>query len=346
MSIEQMMENSKHPIDTFPRLDEFIGYLQAILGRSEGTARQYRYDIVLFFRFLMADNRSLQPEDDAWQEIDISQVDDKMLRSLQLSDLYSYITWLAVSRKNAPSTRARRTSSLRTFFDYLTTKAHVLEENIAANLERPKILKRLPRYLSLEESRDLLNAASEGECKLSTRDYAILTLFLNCGMRLSELCGINLADWREDTLTVLGKGGKERTIYLNGACIAALRNYLPDRIKPKSEHKEALFVSRIGTRLSPRAVENVIKKYLREAGIDSRRYSTHKLRHTAATLMHQYGEVDIRSLQTILGHASVATTEIYTHIDQRALHEAVEKNPLASERPVINEIEKKGYDPD
>lgn len=327
-----MAKQPQTPRDTFPRLEAFLGYIQAILGRSEGTVRQYRYDLIFFFRFLLNDDPSITPEDPAWQAIDLGVVDDDYLRRLQLSDLYSYITWLATARKTAPATRARRTSSLRTFFDYLTNRVHVLDENIAQNLEFPKQLKKLPRYLTLDESRELLGAAADASTRLSSRDYCILTLFLNCGMRLSELCGIDLKDWHDETLVVMGKGGKERTIYLNGACIAALNDYLPDRIKPNKEDEDALFITRLGTRMTPRSVQNVIKKYLRSAGLDTTRYSTHKLRHTAATLMYQYGEVDIRSLQVILGHASVATTEIYTHIDQRSLHEAVEQNPLNMER--------------
>lgn len=324
-------QGSKSP-DTFPRLEEFLGYIQAILERSEGTVRQYRYDLLLFFRFMVSPDPALKPEDPAWNELDLSVVDDAYLRTLQLSDLYRYLTWLAAARKTSPATRARRTSSLRTFFDYLTGKAKVLSENIAANLESPRQVRRLPRHLSLEESRELLGAASREASRFSSRDYCILTLFLNCGLRLSELCGIDLSSWRGDTLTVIGKGNKERTIYLNGACISAINDYLPDRIKPVREDQDALFISRLGRRVTPRAVQNIIKKYILSAGLDPERYSTHKLRHTAATLMYQYGEVDIRSLQALLGHSSVATTEIYTHIDQRALHEAVEQNPLNPER--------------
>lgn len=327
-----MSEQPCKKTDTFPRLEAFLGYIQAILERSEGTVRQYRYDLVLFFRFLLARGQNLQPEDEAWLELDLSAVDDAFLASLQLSDLYAYITWLAATRKTAPSTRARRTSSIRTFFDYLTTKAGVLKENIAANLESPKQVRRLPRHLTLDESRQLLSAASDDETRFSSRDYCILTLFLNCGLRLSELCGIDLSSWRDDTLTVIGKGNKERTIYLNGACIKSMEDYFPDRITPVSQDKDALFISRLGRRVTPRAVQNIIKKYILSAGLDPERYSTHKLRHTAATLMYQYGEVDIRSLQALLGHSSVATTEIYTHIDQRALHDAVEQNPLNQER--------------
>ena len=329
-----MKRDEPKPLDSFVRSEEFLGYIRAILERSEGTVRQYRYDLVLFFRYLISDDRMLVPEDEAWEAIDISSVDDSFLRSIQLSDLYGYIGWLATTRKTAPATRARRSSSLRTFFDYLTTKAHVLDDNVAANLESPKQVKRLPRHLSLDESRELLQAASRSDTRFSTRDYAMLTLFLNCGLRLSELCGIDLSSWRDETLTVVGKGNKERTIYLNGACISAIEDYLPDRIKPIKEDKDALFISRLGKRVTPRGVQNIIKKYIMSAGLDPARYSTHKLRHTAATLMYQYGEVDIRSLQALLGHASVATTEIYTHIDQKALHEAVEQNPLNQERNV------------
>jgi len=215
----------------------------------------------------------------------------------------------------------------------LHTKEHLLSENIAASLESPKLVRRLPRYLSVEESKSLLSAASDSESPLSSRDYCILTLFLNCGLRLSELCGINLRNIKEETLIVLGKGKKERTVYLNGACLHALDLYMNDRPKTAKTDPDALFISRLGRRISPKTVQLLIKNYIRKAGLDPTRYSTHKLRHTAATLMYQYGQVDIRALQQILGHVSIATTEIYTHVDERRLHEAVERNPLASERP-------------
>ncbi|HAL73492.1 MAG TPA: recombinase XerC, partial [Clostridiales bacterium] len=199
---------------------------------------------------------------------------------------------------------------------------------VAAELESPKLLKRLPRHLSLEESQQLLETAAGGESELTSRDYCILTLFLNCGLRLSELCGINLSNIRGDTLIVLGKGGKERTIYLNGACLEAIDQYRQDRPKTGLKTPDALFVSRLGQRISPKTVQYLIKKYIRAAGLDPARYSVHKLRHTAATLMYKYGKVDIRALQVILGHVSVSTTEIYTHVDQEGLHRAVEQNPL------------------
>lgn len=316
--------------DTFARLEEFCGYFHAIRGRAERTIKEYRYDISMFFRYLLK-TRENSPK--PLEEIDLSAVDDETIRSVNLADFYGFISFLAVNRKNGPAARARRVSSLRTFFTYVTDKAKVTETNVALQLESPKQLKRQPRYLSLEQSKELLNAASETETRYTERDYLILTLFLNCGIRLSELVSIDISDITDDTLVVMGKGGKERTIYLNNACMVALSEYLEVRPTAKKGDDDALFLSRLGRRIGVRAVQNIIKKYITAAGLDPARYSTHKLRHTAATLMYQHGQVDLRSLQTILGHTSIATTEIYTHLNADLLHKAVESNPLADERP-------------
>ncbi len=313
--------------ELFPALEQFFGYFQAIKARSPLTIKEYRYDLVLYFRFLRR-RRGLVPSEMPLNKIEISQVDKALLRSIQLTDFYAYITWLSQERKSSPATRARKIAALRAFFAYLKNKAFVVEVNVAAELESPKLMKRMPRHLSLDESIHLLDTAAASDYRWSSRDYCIMTLFLNCGLRLSELCGINLASIREDTLTVLGKGGKERTIYLNAACMDALGQYREDRPKTGLKSPEALFVTRLGTRISTKTVQYLIKKYIAAAGLDPARYSVHKLRHTAATLMYKYGKVDIRALQVILGHVSVSTTEIYTHVDDEALHHAVEQNPL------------------
>lgn len=324
--------NAKDKATSCRRLEDFLGYFQSIRERSPATIREYRYDLTLFLRFLLSRKLNL-PTDMEWEDIDLSLASDDFLREISLSDLYLYITWLSTERKNTAPTRSRHISAIRSFFHYLTTKVSILEENPAANLEMPKQMRRLPRYLSLQDSIKLLSAVEETDERYRSRDYCIITLFLNCGMRLSELCGINISDIREDTIVVMGKGGKERTIYLNGACIAAINDYYPNkRIKPKDSDKDALFISRLGKRIGARAVQNIIRNNMVNAGLDPKRYSTHKLRHTAATLMYQYGQVDIRNLQMILGHESVATTEIYTHTSQDALHDAVERNPLSSVR--------------
>lgn len=316
----------------FPLLSEYLGYMEAILGRSQLTVKEYAYDLKLFFRFLLQ-NRGYQ-RDKEIQAVDISQIDIAFLKTVQLSDCYAFLTWLVRERQSSSANRARKVSTLKSFFSYLTSKKSLLNEDPTYELESPRITKKQPRYLSLDESQSLLDRIDNSESAFSARDYCIVTLFLNCGMRLSELCGINLKDISGDTLRVLGKGGKERTVYLNGACLNALEAYIAERPKRgiKSVDKEALFISRQGNRISTSAVQRLIKNYIRQAGLDPSRYSTHKLRHTAATLMYKYGQVDIRRLQHILGHSSVSTTEIYTHVDDAGLHEAVESNPLASVR--------------
>lgn len=312
-------------------LRDFLNYMETIKGKSVNTIKEYYYDLRLFLRFLKI-HRNLAKADD-FDAIDISDVSIELIKSVTLSDLYSYMSFLSRERDNSASSRARKVASLKSFFNYLTTKAKLLDYNPASELESPKILKRLPRYLNIEESKRLLNSI-EGEHR--ERDYAIITLFLNCGLRLSELVGINLNKLRGDTLTVIGKGGKERTIYLNNACKKALDAYL--RVRPVEGviDRNALFLSERKKRISNKTVQYIVKKYIKNAGLDPERYSTHKLRHTAATLMYKHGHVDIRALQAILGHESISTTEIYTHIDNQQLRKAVDSNPLADMEPDVN----------
>lgn len=329
------LEN-KPESNTFPILEEFLGYMEAILGRSELTIKEYRYDLRLFFRFLKQ-YRGEVPKGTDLQEIPLDQINANYLRNIKLTDFYAFLSWLTRERKASAANRSRKVSALKSFFSFATAKRNYLEVDPTAELESPKIPKRQPKYLSLEESRTLLHKVDPEEDQFASRNYCIITLFLNCGLRLAELCSINVDDIQGDTLRVVGKGGKERTIYLNQACLKAIENYLPDRPK-RAKDKKALFISRQGNRLARNSVQLMITKYLAKAGIDTNKYSTHKLRHTAATLMYQYGHVDIRMLQEILGHESVATTEIYTHVDKSQLHQAVESNPLASESPTDDSL--------
>ncbi len=317
---------------TFPELDRYIGYMQAIRERSPLTVKEYRYDLVMFFRFYKK-SRGLVPGDLPLEKIPVDDITGELFREIRLDDFYAFITYIGTVRKSSSATRSRKIASLRSFFHYLKNKRRLIDDDPTVELESPRQARKLPRYLTLEESRKLLSAASDSGAKYSVRDYCILTLFLNCGMRLSELVGIDRKDVSEDTLKVMGKGAKERTIYLNSACIDALAHWQPERetLKPHTD-KDALFISNRGRRISQKQVQLIVKKYLAGAGIDPKRYSTHKLRHTAATLMYKYGKVDIRSLQQILGHESISTTEIYTHIDSEQLHNAVENNPLSNIR--------------
>ncbi len=315
---------------TFPILEQYLRYMQAVQEKSALTVKEYKYDLILFFRFLKKDWGLVKlDEKTTFNDIDISDVDEKFLNRIAQDDLFAFMIYLSRERNASASTRARKVATLKSFFKYLFQKKRIIKDDPAYELETPRRPKRLPKYLNLEQSMQLLKTAEHQERPNSERDFCILTLFLNCGMRLSELQGINLADIRDDTLRVVGKGNKERTIYLNNACLQALRDYYPVREQMKSKDDQALFLSKRGTRISTQMIQNIIKSLFSASGIDPSVYSVHKLRHTAATLMYKYGEVDIRSLQTILGHQSVATTQIYTHVDDDTLHEAVSKNPLA-----------------
>lgn len=326
------MDDNTHENKTlypFPILDEFLGYMEAILGRSPLTVKEYRYDLMLFFRFLRSHKGEVR-RDQPLETIDIVMINQNYLRNVQLTDFYAFLSWLTRERKASASNRSRKVSAIRSFFKWAANKRQYIAIDPAAELETPKLPKKQPKYLTLEDSRKLLQEVNPEEDEFASRNYCILTLFLNCGLRLAELCSINVEDISGNILRVIGKGGKERTIYLNQACIAAIENYLPDR-PTKTKEKKALFISRQGNRLARTSVQRMIHNYIKKAGLDPEKYSTHKLRHTAATLMYQYGQVDIRMLQQILGHESVATTEIYTHVNEAHLHEAVESNPLAKE---------------
>ena len=265
----------------------------------------------------------------------ILDVDIAFVRSITLTDIYSYLTYLSRDRAQqqnsaktgyglSAATRARKIATLRSFFNYLTSKVHLLEQNPIKDLDSPKLRKTLPRYLTLDESVELLESVDGAN---SERDYCILTLFLNCGLRISELIGLNLNDIQGDALRVLGKGDKVRIVYLNDACKDALERYLAVRRPISGRDENALFLSTRNQRISRSNVHALVKKHLTQAGLDSSAYSSHKLRHTAATLMLQNG-VDVKAVQEVLGHEHLNTTEIYTHIDNESLRVAARANPL------------------
>lgn len=308
-------------------LSSFLIYAESIQGKSRKTIDEYYYDLRTFYRFIKL-NRNPNKINTEFDKIDINDVTLDDLTAVDLEFIYEYVNYLNRERRNASATRARKVASLKSFYKYLCNKAKLIEVNPTAELESVKINKQLPKHFTLEDSLSLLSSI---ESKYSERDYCMITLFLNCGMRLSELVGINTTDIQGDKLTVIGKGGKERTIYLNDACITSINAYIEVRenmdIKPS--HKNALFISSRGTRISRRMVQYTVEKYVKKIGLDPHKYTTHKLRHTAATLMHQSG-VDIRVLQEILGHKQLSTTEIYTHVSNKHMQEAVKNNPLSS----------------
>lgn len=311
-----------------PVLREFLEYHESILSHSAKTVDEYFFDLRAFFRYLKQ-RRDPTLATVPFQDIPILDVDLDFVSKTQLSEIYGFLTFLsggAKSGKAESSTRARKCAAIRSFYHYLAVHTRQLETDPTQALSNPKLRKSLPRYLSLSESLRLLEAVSGPN---EIRDYCILTLFLNCGLRVGELVGLNVQDIRDDTIRVLGKGNKERQLYLNEACLGALEQYLAIRPDPKDDpkHRDALFVSRNKTRLTTRAVENLVRKTVLQAGLDPK-YSPHKLRHTAATLMLNHG-VDIRTLQDVLGHENLGTTQIYTHISDANMKQAVDANPLA-----------------
>ena len=315
---------------TFPILEQYLRYMQAVQEKSPLTIKEYKYDLLLLFRFLKMDRGLVKLDDKTvFEDISISDIDEKFLNSITSDDLFAFMIYLSRERKASSATRARKVATLKSFFKYLFQKKRIIKDDPSYDLETPRRAKRLPKYLNLEQSRNLLSAAESSTSEFAERDYCIVTLFLNCGMRLSELRNIDLSDISDDTLRVVGKGNKERTIYLNDACLRALEDYYPFRDTMKKKDKEALFLSSRGTRISAPMIQNIIKRLFSASGIDASSFSVHKLRHTCATLMYKYGQVDIRTLQAILGHQSVATTQIYTHVDEESLHDAVSKNPLS-----------------
>lgn len=316
-------------------LTDFLDYLETIKGKSPNTVKEYHLDLRTFLRFLKI-RYKLVDIDTIFEEIDISDIDESLIAKVCLQDLYAFISFVDKKRNNKNYAKARKVASLRSFFKYLHTKAKLISENPADDLESPKTDIRHPVYLTLSESKQLLNSI-DGEYEI--RDYTIITLFLNCGLRISELVSIDIDKIKEDTLTVIGKGNKERTIYLNDACIDALNKYLEVRPKENLNDKKALFISKRKNRISVRAVQHLVKKYISKSGLDTSKYSAHKLRHTSATLMYKYGNVDIRALQEILGHENVSTTQIYTHLDDERLRNAVKSNPLSQLNDIDNSKE-------
>ncbi len=314
--------------DAPPLIKDYINYIRTVKGKTDKTADNYFRDLHLFFRFIKF-HKGLVDKIETIEEINIDDINYDLLKSITFDDVNEFIYYLHSERNNNEKSRARRISTLKSFFRFYTNNKAIITINPVEELESPKIRKSLPKYLSLEESLKLLNSV-DGQFK--ERNYAIITLFLNCGLRLSELCAININDlnFDERLFKVRGKGNKERIVYLNDACINALTDYLKIRLAATSTEKQALFISRNDKRISPRSVELMVENTLKKAGLYGQGYTVHKLRHTAATLMYQHGNVDIRVLQQVLGHENLGTTEIYTHLSNAQIKKASESNPLAN----------------
>ena len=334
---------SRLELDKFPApVKEFAQYKKSIQGCSQKTVDEYLLDLRIFTEFLALRKEGVAYTDEAAGKLDISGLGIDFYEEVTTVAVYDFLYYLDSVRKDSNTTKARKLSAIKSLYKFFTVKRNYFENNPCANIETPKKKKQLPKHLSVDESLELLDAVRQDkDSKSVVRDSTIITLFLNCGMRLSELAGLNISDISEDkrSIRVVGKGAKERIIYLNDACRAALDEYLPSRIAVKSpKEQNALFLSGHGrfNRLSVKTIQWMVNKYLERAGLENKHYSTHKLRHTAATLMYQTGEVDIRVLKDILGHEQLNTTQIYTHVSNKGMEDAMSKNPLSSvkKRPV------------
>lgn len=306
---------------------EYLYYLQTIKAKSPKTVDEYYIDLRTFFRYIKS-VRGLVPVGTDFDKIKIDDVDLDLIKTITLNDAYEYMDFLFRERNNQSASRSRKCSSLKGYFNFLFSKKHYIDKNPIAELEVPKRKKSLPKYLTLEQSIELLNSI-EGPYK--ERDYAIITIFLNCGLRVSEMSGLNYTDIRTDnTMRVVGKGNKERVIYLNSACTTAINDYMKVRPVDGVKDKNALFISRNSRRMSVKTIQAMVYKYLAKIGLNAQGYSCHKLRHTAATLMYQHGGVDVRVLKDVLGHENLGTTEIYTHLSSEQLKKAADSNPLSN----------------
>lgn len=317
-------------------IKEYLYYLQTIKGKSKKTVDEYYIDLRTFFRYIKL-SRSMVSNEIEFDEIKIDDVTLGLVKSVTLNDAYEFMDYLMRERNNQNAARARKCSTLKGYFYFLYSKKHLIDSNPLAELEMPKKKKTLPKYLTLEQSIELLNAI-DGPNK--QRDYCIITLFLNCGLRVSEMAGLNFSDIRNDnTMRVVGKGNKERVIYLNSACVNAIDEYKKIRPVDDVKDKNALFISRNHQRLSVKTIQAMVYKYLEKIGLNAQGYSCHKLRHTAATLMYQHGGVDVRVLKEVLGHENLGTTEIYTHLSSQQMKKAADSNPLAKVKQKKNNDE-------
>ncbi len=323
----------KEELEQFPPLAiEFQHNMLSVYGRSEKTVFEYMLDLRGFFRYIAACDLGMDPTSDDIDSVPFRSIDIPRLKKVSTRDIIAFLYYLTQTKGNSPTTRARKLSCLKSFFKFLI-KMNYLDSNPAIQIEGPKKRASLPKYLNLNQSIDLLQTIQQSDSKNKLRDYAIITLFLNCGMRLSELTGINLTDIDQDfrSLRVLGKGNKERIVYLNDACRNALMYYLRVRLDgtPEKMRQKALFLSSRNQRISNKTVQWLVYKHLEAAGLRAPGMSVHKLRHTAATLMYQTGHVDVRVLKEILGHEQLNTTQIYTHVSNKNMEDAVDQNPLS-----------------
>lgn len=310
-------------------LDDYLNYLLTIKGRSNLTVKEYYYDLKRFLKFIIMRKKLFGYNlNSDINEVSILSINKRDILDIDITDLHAYISYCDSYYNDSTKTKARKISAIKSWFKYLHNTVELIDKNPSEKLELPKLQKRNPVYLTLSESEKVINAIKLDENEFNrARDLCIILIFLTCGLRISELTGINIESIKDDKLNVIGKGNKERTVFLNENCLYAIKCYL--KLRPITPDTTALFISSHKKRISNRSIQIRLKKYIQLAGLDPNIYTPHKLRHTAATLMYKYGDVDIRTIQSILGHTSVATTQIYTHLDDDDIKKGISKNPIS-----------------
>lgn len=310
-------------------LDDYLNYLLTIKGRSNLTVKEYYYDLKRFLKFIIMRKKLFGYNlNSDINEVSILSINKRDILDIDITDLHAYISYCDSYYNDSTKTKARKISAIKSWFKYLHNTVEFIDKNPSEKLELPKLQKRNPVYLTLSESEKVINAIKLEENEFNrARDLCIILIFLTCGLRISELTGINIESIKDDKLNVIGKGNKERTVFLNENCLYAIKCYL--KLRPITPDTTALFISSHKKRISNRSIQIRLKKYIQLAGLDPNIYTPHKLRHTAATLMYKYGDVDIRTIQSILGHTSVATTQIYTHLDDDDIKKGISKNPIS-----------------
>lgn len=310
-------------------LDDYLNYLLTIKGRSNLTVKEYYYDLKRFLKFIIMRKKLFGYNlNSDINEVSILSINKRDILDIDITDLHAYISYCDSYYNDSIKTKARKISAIKSWFKYLHNTVELIDKNPSEKLELPKLQKRNPVYLTLSESEKVINAIKLEENEFNrARDLCIILIFLTCGLRISELTGINIESIKDDKLNVIGKGNKERTVFLNENCLYAIKCYL--KLRPITPDTTALFISSHKKRISNRSIQIRLKKYIQLAGLDPNIYTPHKLRHTAATLMYKYGDVDIRTIQSILGHTSVATTQIYTHLDDDDIKKGISKNPIS-----------------
>ena len=310
-------------------LDDYLNYLLTIKGRSNLTVKEYYYDLKRFLKFIIMRKKLFGYNlNSDINEVSILSINKRDILDIDITDLHAYISYCDSYYNDSTKTKARKISAIKSWFKYLHNTVELIDKNPSEKLELPKLQKRNPVYLTLSESEKVINAIKLEENEFNrARDLCIILIFLTCGLRISELTGINIESIKDDKLNVIGKGNKERTVFLNENCLYAIKCYL--KLRPITPDTTALLISSHKKRISNRSIQIRLKKYIQLAGLDPNIYTPHKLRHTAATLMYKYGDVDIRTIQSILGHTSVATTQIYTHLDDDDIKKGISKNPIS-----------------